>query len=891
MPAGSVWDPDHSSIVPELDSAGPAATPPAPHRVLSLAHETYPFEENWTVGDWAKLRRIAGSYLFKTAHGFGLPPAGTLIDPGNEFRFKLLPQRMQLAWLPVTPSADPRVDGTRHPRWSFWTRRYESGATGDPLDLHLVLLAVPTRQPNLEDTEIGSRLGIRLTARVFASASTTWKVWITGSSCSGGLADDLGPSGVVFNHKGLDAYLDNAGLVKNDLRQRVRSELRIASADTVYFEGYRVLGTSGGVAETECYFSVPRPDAADDPAGIAYAVRMRAKVNSAGDIQVLSTERTPLIASAVGLFKRDQHPIQRLKQRQDPQRQPGLHTIVRARANRSPDILSLYCDAPPPTVVNLDTSGNLVDDLGQVSVMQSRLVNPDAAPKPDPTAPEPANLTLRDPRTDRFAAVTAFVHARALFDRMRAYGLKPEEYFKYAAFPLRIRYRETIHPGPGKDGKSMNAAVDYDPPADEFAGGWNGNPADLKPLQVRFALADVQRSLSRREPLGMAAEPRWTWHEYGHVLLAAATGGLELPFAHSTGDALAAIACDPESRLGTWQGGRLRGATFPWAHVGRRHDRSARLGWSWAGSFHRSAKFIAYTSNCQRKGYHSEQILSTTLFNAYRALGGDTFRQVVTRRAAADYMVYLIMKGISLLPSATAGSAQTPEQLLNALAAADVGTAMDNNGPLKNKAGGWASKVLRWAFENQGLFSGVAPDVVHNAAGLPPAVDVFIDDQRLDSDSVQPRGGYMPVQLDWGHLAGEPSWLARAGEIQVGGNQVQQVRVFNRGSQAANGVSVRVFYALAQNVNNPPAWNTTPWKEIFSTNSGPLSINPGAAAVFGPFTNLQTTPNRRYLVVASASCVDDLSNVEAPFPVASSKTPIVDLVAGDNNIGLVVHNT
>ena len=894
MPDGSVWDPDHSSIIVELDPEGSAATPPAPNRALSLRHDEYPFEEDWPVGDWPKLRVIAGAYLFKIAHRFGLPNASDLIDTTNGL-FKPLPVGMlQLAWLPVAPSADPFASGMVHPRRSFWARRYRPGGGGDPVDVSLVLLAVPTTMPNQENREIGSRLGIRITARVMRAAGL-WKVWITGSACSAGLADDLGPAGVILT-KGLGSFFSDPASVKSNLGSRVRSRLRMLPADVLYFEGYRTFGISGGAADTEFYFNVPLP--AGDSAGIAYAVRARAEVRSAADIEIRTLEKTPLAACNVGLLKRDQHPLQNLKQTQDPQRQPGPHPIWQARANRAPDVLANYCDTPPANVANLDTSGNLVDDLQQVSVMQSRLVNPNAipnGPNRGPDLPERANLALRDPRTDRFGAVTGFVHARALFNRMRAYGLPPETYFKCAALPLRIRYRETIHPGPGKDGKTMNAAVDYDPPNDEFSGGWNGNPADVKPLQVRFALADIKRSLSRREPLGMGAEPRWTWHEYGHVLLAAATGGLELPFAHSPGDALAAIACDPESRLGSMLRGRLRGTTFPWAHVGRHHDRLPRLGWSWAGSFHRPNKFASYTSNRQRKGYHSEQILSTSLFNAYRALGGDTFRRVAIRREAADYAVYLIMRAIQLLPPATAGSAQSPEQLVNALIAADTGTSMATSGPLKDKAGGWARKVLRWAFEAQGSYAGVGPDVVHNAPGLPPAVDLFIDDLRPDSDSVQPRGGYMPVQLDWAHAPTEPSWLAEpTAALRIVGSQVW-VTVQNRGSQIANGVSVRVWYARAQNVNNPPRWNTPPWKEIFSTNSGPLPINPlpgpGSAVQFGPFTGLPTVPNRRYLVVASASCVDDLSNIEAPMPVATSRTPIVDLVAGDNNIGLRVHRT
>jgi hypothetical protein len=887
MPAATVWDGDHSSIVGELD---PHAPPPSPPRELSLRHETYPYEANWPVGDWPKLRAIAGGYLFKVAHRFGLPAASALIDPASGL-FRHLPGTMQLAWLPVSPSADPSASGMTHPRRSFWARRYESGGGGAPVDLRLVLLAVPSTATNKENAEIGSRLAIVLTARVLRGVpptTGTWKVWITGSSCSAGLAHDLGPSGIVFS-KALGMFFVDTELVKATLRSHARSHLNMLPSDDLWFEGYRPRRVSGDVADVEFYFNLPRP--ADDSTGIAYAVTARAKVRSESDIEIVSLEKTPLVACNVGLLKRDLYPMARLRQRQGAQSQPGPQPLSRRRASRAPDVLSAYCDNAPPVVFNLDASGNLVDDAKQVSVMQSRLVNPNSIPSGPgrgPGFPEVANLALRDPRTDQFGAVGGYANARALFDRMRAYGLQPQQYFKFAALPLHIRYRETIHPGPGKDGKTMNAAVDYDPPTDEFGGGWTGNPQDLKPLQARFALADVKRSLSRREPLSMAVEPRWTWHEYGHVLLAAATGGLELPFVHSPGDALAAIACDPESRLVTMLGGRLRGATFPWAHVGRRHDRSPRLGWSWAGTFHRPGQFISYTSNRFRKGYHSEQILSTSLFTLYRALGGDTFVDPKTRRAAADYVLYLIMRAIQLLPPATAGSAQTPEQIVNTLIAADTGTSLATSGPLKNKAGGWARKVIRWAFENQGLYAGVGPGVIHNAPGLPPQVDVFIDDERPDSDSVRPRGGYVPVALDWAPAA---KWLARPGELQVAASGAVRVNVWNRGTLPANAVKARVWYALAPSVNNPPPWNAAAWTEIFSGNSGPQVINPGGSILFGPFNGVPTAPGRRYLVLASASCADDISNIEAPFPVATSSTPILDLVAGDNNIGLRVHTT
>src|SRR5262249_53475791 len=203
-------------------------------------------------------------------------------------------------------------------------------------------------------------------------------------------------------------------------------------------------------------------------------------------------------------------------------------------------------------------------------------------------------------RTNSFAAVSGYQHARELFDAMRDYGLRPAEYFKLARPPLLVRYRAAIRPGPGKDGKTVNAQVDYDPPDGPLVlAAWD--PTWLKPLQARFALADLRRSASRREPLGLTTDRRWSWHEYSHVLLAACPGAPSLRFVHSVGDARAAIRCDPAptltlplppalaSRPAIHR--RMRWLTFPWVYLNRHHDRSVYDGWSWCGRYHRPAQF------------------------------------------------------------------------------------------------------------------------------------------------------------------------------------------------------------------------------------------------------------------------------------------------------------
>ena len=90
-----------------------------------------------------------------------------------------------------------------------------------------------------------------------------------------------------------------------------------------------------------------------------------------------------------------------------------------------------------------------------------------------------------------------------------------------------------------------------------------------------FGLADFEDTWEH--PLGLAADVRFVWHEFCHVLILAATGSTEFDFAHSAGDALAAIMGDPSSKLPV----HWRGVTFPFVQLAlRRHDREveARVG-------------------------------------------------------------------------------------------------------------------------------------------------------------------------------------------------------------------------------------------------------------------------------------------------------------------------
>jgi len=681
------------------------------------------------------------------------------------------------------------------------------------------------------------------------------------------------------------------------------------AGDQLWLDGLRVRSGGRGSSVIEVHTYVQRP--ADNPSAFAYALTAE-RLFITGDRpkkpQYRIVEKVPLIAHAT--------PVTARLFPHDPASQAGPGHLVEGRPNRAPDYRSpfqlerfRYSTLLPGLTLDSSLDTHLLDDLGQAEVMQSKLVDPTGDENKDQVVHRPD--AVLHARTNAFAALSGYQHARELFDTMRLYGLDPVTYFRLAALPLHVRYRAPIRPGPGKDGKTVNAMVDFDPPRADFNDQWDLTV--LRPLQVNFALADLKRSVSRREPLGLAADPRWSWHEYGHVLLAASSSALELRFVHSAGDGLAAILWDPPSALAgdpppvtgappppppTGPEG-LRMATFPWVYLNRRHDRSVFAGWSWCGTYHRSYAFGSGGGLRRRKGYKSEQILSTSLFRVYRVLGGDTIKGstgsgLITRWAAADYTAYLIMRALAWVGPITGVPPETPDQLVSALTDADVGTATwqvpqrDPSWPLKVRSGGCAYKVVRWAFEAQGLYATTVPLAVVDAPGMPPPVDIFIDNGRPDSEGAFSRGGYMPVSLDWDPPPDGSRWLATDDALKIVNKTRVLVKVRNRGQSSASGVVVQVWYiAWPTTQPDPPPWDPGTWTKLGT--EGPKSVPAGGEVSFGPFQTLPTAPTGdRLLIFAEATCPADRANSDpaTALPCSAQPTPIVDLVAGDNNLGL-----
>jgi hypothetical protein len=545
---------------------------------------------------------------------------------------------------------------------------------------------------------------------------------------------------------------------------------------------------------------------------------------------------------------------------------------------------------------------------------------------PPPRSPKTISLRGKGKqppiRSNDFSALNGYQNIKQLFERFDAYGMSPYEYFQMAKLPVKVAYRSGIVPGRGADGQTVNARVHPEGlPPNAIA---PGNLTDRPGLVVHLALGNLSRrdrkpwggkDPSPAETLGIAADERWIWHEIGHVLLMASVGELEFRFAHSPGDALAAIATDPRS---TRTDQNWRGATFPWVFVPRRHDRCVTHGWSWGGTMHHQLANVGYSVAPRRKGYSTEQILSSSLFRMYLCLGGDTMRSKpkkpdgakdtkqerqakepdeAARNAASHYSVYLIMRAIQLLGTAGIVVANEPDHFVSALIDADIGTeewdVTYRETAFPKRVGGCAHKAIRWAFEAQGMYT--LPGIV-NAPGLPPPVDIYIEDLRPQSISNSDEtvdygpGTYVPVSLDWDpnqtEKSSAPEWQSSASAIQVKGSEVF-VTVGNRGSRPAKGVTVSVWSRSWAKGTEPPEWHDgkgwTRWEE-----RADQEIPAGKTRRFGPFPH--ATPNGRSLLFVQATCPDDRANTDPAthFPCTQHSTRLVDLVALDNNLGLRV---
>ncbi len=475
-------------------------------------------------------------------------------------------------------------------------------------------------------------------------------------------------------------------------------------------------------------------------------------------------------------------------------------------------------------------------------------------------------------RSNDFAAVSAYHHCDAMFQMIADFGFPMDEYFEPGQFPVRVAHRAVVGAFGCTDGLCVNAQVLQEPGSRRIA-------------QIKFALADLSNT---RSPLGVACDPRWVWHEFGHVLLIAATGSPEFKFAHSIGDSLAAILADPESRFAcdTTAGGAntMRGMTFPWVSVpSRRHDRNVTDGWGWRGTYHNPPENPRLRDP---DGYYAEQILSSSLFRLYRAIGGDATTDlgepdIAVRRRAARHVVHLIVRGLRLLGPSQSVAARTVDDLAHALIQADIGT-LDYMADGCRHLGGRIHKVVRWAFERQGLYHPPSAPAPLDEPGPAESIDIYIDDGR---------SGEYGFTGDW-HARPDAMWIRHAPDgkesdqpPKTGVDNFVYVRVGNRGTRRATNVTVSAFAAADSAIGTWPGWQ--PLLPVVTTPPVVGQIDPGESTVLGPFT-WRPMKAKRNAVLIFAGAPGDPANVEASANLACAEgpTPVEELVPFDNNIAM-----
>jgi hypothetical protein len=461
---------------------------------------------------------------------------------------------------------------------------------------------------------------------------------------------------------------------------------------------------------------------------------------------------------------------------------------------------------------------SLTGGLVQISDFELATVAP-------PTRPTGSDFDY-NARTNNFAAVNAYHHCDAFFRLVQDLGFNLGTYFNGTTFPVSVDHRGRFG---STDGIEVNASC---------SGTGTGGIAN-----VDFELADLT---DLTNPLGIACDWRVVLHELGgHGILWDHVNSANFGFAHSAGDSFAAILNDPGNQSPD------RFVTFPWLNA-RRHDRAVASGWAWGGTNDTGA-------------YNSEQILSTTLFRFYRSIGGDS-ADINMQRFAARYAVYLILRAVGTLTPATNPS--NALGLANALLTADQG-----DWTSAGHAGGAYGKVIRWAFEKQGLYQPTGAPTPVTSEGDPPAVDVYINDGRNGEYGYI--ANFWNTTDIWNRLS--PDGLTGHQTPVLSTTNHLYVRVKNRGSQTATGVLVRCYH------NKPSVGLIWPdsWQSMDTPQLAVGTLAAGADTVVGPFSWTPAIQGHECLL-AIVESAEDPSNVNNLG--TGDSVPHWRLVPNDNNI-------
>ena len=437
--------------------------------------------------------------------------------------------------------------------------------------------------------------------------------------------------------------------------------------------------------------------------------------------------------------------------------------------------------------------------------------------------------------TEDYSAVNAYYHSDAVFRLVGEMGFEMtgfNAYFGGTTFPVPVDHRGFCD--------CVNACA----PGNALGNGSGG-----------FHFGLVQAG----QPVGISTSRRIVLHEFGHAVLWDHVDSPNLGFCHSVGDSLAAVLCDPRSIAPD------RFATFPWLTlanpgIDRRHDRPVGGGWAWRGVN-------------DDGGYGSEQILSTSHFRLYLAIGG-AGNKLCDREFASRYTAYLILFAVGLLTPST--NSQSPEEWASKMMQADELTT-----DFEGQPGYCIRKVVRWAFEKQGAYPNPMAPLPITEPGQPPDIDVYINDGR-NGEYGYVNDVYRSSEI-WNRLAPDGGALNQEPKCGVVNNAYVVVR--NRGLKPAKNVRVRGFHSVKGCCCGEEAA-----KMLWPTDFLPMEtsemivtqIDPGSYAIVGPFN--WRPCSKRDALIFYASVKGDVANATRIPP--DHQVPIDRIVPFDNNMSV-----
>jgi hypothetical protein len=492
----------------------------------------------------------------------------------------------------------------------------------------------------------------------------------------------------------------------------------------------------------------------------------------------------------------------------------------------------------PVKLEGLAAPVNGIQALSGARVTVADVSTPKVTP---PTRPAGKNFKYHA-RSNDFAAVNAYYNVDRIFRLVEDLGFPIADYFPGTTFPSPVDHRGHFDKNRPR-GNEVNA---------HCAGNTFGTGIDY----TIFALANTD---DQKNPIGIAGDWRIALHELlGHGVLYNHIGNARFKFAHSAGDSFAAILNDPGSKA------KDRGNTFPWIVGGepRRHDRTAGDGWGWNGKI----GINPYDDELDALGYSTEQILSSAMFRFYRAIGGDA-SALADKRFAARMACHLLLAAIGSLTVAT-----SPRDAAHFAAALSKADAAD--WPAQRLSGGAYHKVIRWAFEKQGLYQDAKEPKPNNKEGLPPPVDVYIEDGRHGEYKYQ--SNYWSCQAIWNRRRNDRG--AAHETPRSGVTNYAYLKIKNRGLQKATKIVVRAFHATASaKLSYPGSWQPMRTAQQSAADVPPRS---SAEILVGPFAWVPKSRREAMLMVVSAA--GDPSNIDNY--TAADAIPNWRLVPNDNNI-------